>query len=457
MPLAVRIRQSAPANSGAPANAKGWLAAVIASLRSGVCTEADLIDFSLDYGGPIGAAYVMNLIQDLHAAGALSFALHDRGKFLAECHGDFANTTFARLRESLVMSAYATFRASPAGILVTSATLCNEVTICNRVARQLMDVRLSQGAWLVCDAINWLRESPVDFSDESLCGLISLLLRAEVFLPARGERLEEDNGTRMWEFHDLLFHTRTTQGHGLAKPQGATYRFCGEVRPEPASRLHEWPHYKTLDRPDGRDFAMPFWEVLQSRRSPPSSTPCLEDIELFDLERFLSCLMVTEPPSHLGSGYEVTRRLYPGAGACYELEVFPLIIRCVGIERGLYYYDAGGNSLYRVSGWQPELEELAASAGRATGRISAPAAVLLLSARIERLTWKYEGIAYALCLKDVGVLFDFMYFIGAALGVEVCALGSVEAGVFSRITGAELLREPLVGQFMIVGRRTDDC
>jgi SagB-type dehydrogenase family enzyme len=81
---------------------------------------------------------------------------------------------------------------------------------------------------------------------------------------------------------------------------------------------------------------------------------------------------------------------------------------------------------------------------------------LLLSARFERLAWKYEGIAYSLCLKDVGVLFDFMYSVAAALGLEVCALGSAEAGLFSRILGDDPFREPLVGQFLIVGRRVKD-
>jgi SagB-type dehydrogenase family enzyme len=121
----------------------------------------------------------------------------------------------------------------------------------------------------------------------------------------------------------------------------------------------------------------------------------------------------------------------------------------------LYYYDAAAHALHKVSDWGKELDLLATNAAQATGRVRSAAALVLLAARFERIAWKYEGIAYALCLKNVAVLFQTLYLAGAAVGLEVCALGSVDAGLFSRAVDSELFKEPLVGQFMIVGKRHD--
>lgn len=453
LPLTLRLHRAARIVDHAKVGTKTWLRPLLAGLEAGVCSDSDLVDFGLENGGSIAAASVIEMLRRLNARGALSFVLHDRGRFLAEARGDFAGAPYVQLEGAIVLSPHVFFRPSAVGTSVGSATRSDEIHLPSHVAKALLDSKLVGGGQTVAEAINHLHESLRVFTKESLHALVSLLIRADVFLRSEADLSGNGVGTRMWEFHDLLFHTRTTQGHGFPRPQGSTYRFAHAIPSEPALRRNEWPHHASLPHFSERDLSVPFCEVLKRRRSPPDGCTMADDIDLAQLGRFLSGLAVVDGPSASEGLYDVTRRLYPGAGACYELEVFPLIVRCNGIERGLYFYDPATHSLHWVSGWSRKLESLSASACRATGRISSPCVILLLSSRFERIAWKYEGIAYALSLKNVGVLFEFMYLLGAALELEVCALGSVEAGLFSELLGEDAFREPLVGQFMIVGRR----
>jgi SagB-type dehydrogenase family enzyme len=455
LPLGLRMTSVGRRGKAQLPAGEGWWRAVIGALDAGVSTESDLIDFSVDRAGLAGAAAVMNLLQDLHDEGALTQVVHDRGRCLAEYLGNVSVVPYADDNEVLCMSPHAFFHAAGAWTVVGTAARSSEVRVDGRVAKHLLDPQFAQGTWSVKEGVDWLRMSAPGHSPNSLHELISVLFSAGVFISVSSVSRLPDADTRMWDFHELLFHTRTTQGHGATRRQGKTYRYAGVVTPEPALRQHNWPHYVSLS-PANHDSSVAYWDVVRRRRSPPVGCDDGEAIGLEDLAQFLSVFTVTGGPSEAGDGYEVTKRLYPGAGACYELDAFVLISQCQAVEPGLYYYDPGGHALHTVSGWGQELDGLAQNAAKATGRIGSAAALVLLAARFERIAWKYEGIAYALSLKNAGVLLQSMYLAAAATGLEVCALGSADAGLFSQAVGSEPFREPLVGELMIVGKRRDD-
>jgi len=442
--------------AASPNRSNGWLQSVLEALYTGVCSTDDLLDFGLDFGGPEGAAFLLNQLHDWNDRGLLSFVFHSNGTIIAACYGDFMNTPYVGLGEAFRVSPYAFVQPSSEkiGVVVGTATSCDEVVLNQQIVMRLLDVRLLTNSWTGRQAVEWFAESHPKLTKESAHGLLSLLVRAGVI---NAEQLGDGSrgaARRMWEFHDLLFHTRSTQGSGRPGPQGATFRFLGLAEPPPARKLCKWPIYTSLTRSEPGDLRLPLWDVLHQRRSAPDGLTSAGPVTMDDLGRFLTTLAIL--PDSLSPGiYETTRRLYPGAGACYELEFYLLVAECEDTPRGLYYYDALTHSLHRVSEWELKLQSLKERASEATGHISSPAGIVLISARFARLAWKYEGIAYALCLKDVGVIFEHMYLMGAALRLEVCALGSVDAGLFSQITGNDPLVEPLVGQFMIVGRRPD--
>jgi SagB-type dehydrogenase family enzyme len=88
----------------------------------------------------------------------------------------------------------------------------------------------------------------------------------------------------------------------------------------------------------------------------------------------------------------------------------------------------------------------AASCARMPG---VPQVVVTLASRFGRLSWKYEGIAYATTLKNVGVLYEVMYLTATAMGLAPCALGAGDSAAFARATGLDPLVESSVGEFML--------
>jgi len=78
--------------------------------------------------------------------------------------------------------------------------------------------------------------------------------------------------------------------------------------------------------------------------------------------------------------------------------------------------------------------------------------LLIVTARCARVSWKYEGIAYSLILKNVGVLFQTMYLVATAMRMKPCAIGAGNARLFEQATGIEGLSEASVGEFVLTGR-----
>jgi SagB-type dehydrogenase family enzyme len=82
-----------------------------------------------------------------------------------------------------------------------------------------------------------------------------------------------------------------------------------------------------------------------------------------------------------------------------------------------------------------------------------PQVLITIAARFGRISWKYSSIAYALILKDVGVLTQTLYLMATDMGLGGCAIGSSNIDLFSKMTGIEFHIEGPVGQFAIGRRR----
>ena len=82
-------------------------------------------------------------------------------------------------------------------------------------------------------------------------------------------------------------------------------------------------------------------------------------------------------------------------------------------------------------------------------RTSAPQVLVTLASRFDRTSWKYRGIAYALTLKNVGVLYATMQLAVTAMGLGGCALGTGNAAHFAEATGRDPAAESSVGEFLL--------
>jgi SagB-type dehydrogenase family enzyme len=57
--------------------------------------------------------------------------------------------------------------------------------------------------------------------------------------------------------------------------------------------------------------------------------------------------------------------------------------------------------------------------------------------------------AYALVLKDAGVLIQTLYLMATGMGLGACAIGSANIDLFAKMTGLEFHVEGPIGQFAI--------
>ena len=78
-----------------------------------------------------------------------------------------------------------------------------------------------------------------------------------------------------------------------------------------------------------------------------------------------------------------------------------------------------------------------------------PQVVITIAARFGRVAWKYSGLAYALILKDAGVLMQTLYLATTEMGLGGCAIGTANIDLFSKMTGIEFHIEGPAAQFAL--------
>jgi SagB-type dehydrogenase family enzyme len=292
--------------------------------------------------------------------------------------------------------------------------------------------------------------------------LLALLVDCQILFKidaTRGDGLrstEGDDNLVLWDFHDLLFHTHSTEGR-QANPIGGLYPYAGVMAPQPAVRP-SWPGKKIdLRKLTAAASATnsPVAKLLRERHSTRGFDD-QQPITLAELSRFLDHTARVQSKwksrIDLGDGSPViayTARPYPSAGSAYELELYLAVANCAGLARGFYHYDAGGHALMPIAVPPHQLDALLAAAEFAMDAPTTPQILITIAARFGRISWKYSSIAYALILKDVGVLIQTLYMMATDMGLGGCAIGTTNIDLFAKMTGIEFHIEGPVGQFAL--------
>lgn len=282
---------------------------------------------------------------------------------------------------------------------------------------------------------------------------VSLLLSAHLLSEVHDDGIvqEEENVTlTQWDFHDLLFHTRSRKGRHN-NPYGATYRFLGKIEPLPAVKIKMSEDFIDLYKPDIETLKTtdtPFTQVLESRKSIREYREI--PITSQQLGEFLyrSARVISIRQTSCG---ELSNRPYPAGGAIYELELYVVANICESILFGLYHYEPKAHQLYRLCGRTNAVEELLKNASQSTGQKYIPQVLIVIAARFQRLAWKYESMAYAMMLKHVGVLYQNMYLVATAMGLAPCGLGGGNSDLFVKAAGTDYYAETSVGEFTLGG------
>lgn len=151
---------------------------------------------------------------------------------------------------------------------------------------------------------------------------------------------------------------------------------------------------------------------------------------------------------------EFAFRPYPAGGALYELELYVAVNACADLATGLYHYVPQNHQLGRISGRTEEVDELFRGASRSTTIQSEDLQLLIIiSARFQRMSWKYASMAYAATLKHVGVLYQTMYLAATAMELAPCGVGCGDSDLFARAIGSNYYDETSVGEFLLGSKR----
>ena len=298
--------------------------------------------------------------------------------------------------------------------------------------------------------------------------LLALLLDCRLLLKIGagddGRRASEGGDNLVvWDFHDLLFHARSTEGR-QANPLGGLFPHAGTIAPLPAVRPR-WPG-QGIDLAKSAAIAAepvsPFASLLNARHSVRSFDDA-NPITLAELARLLETAVRIRSTwtSDLGFGdagpiMSYAARPYPSAGSAYELELYLAVANCDGLARGFYHYDADAHALVPITVQDHQLDAMLMAAAYAMDASSQPQVLISLAARFGRVCWKYSSIAYSLILKDVGVLLQTLYLTATDMGLGGCAIGTNNIDLFAKMTGIEFHVEGPVGQFALGRASVED-
>jgi len=236
--------------------------------------------------------------------------------------------------------------------------------------------------------------------------VVKVLAAQGFIVPAEAEH--DDFDLAKWSPHELWFHTRSHAGDD-GRPWGGTRWVEGRLEPLPAHRP---------------EFPGPVVEL---------SEPGVPDVPLVGRR-----VRAQDPAPHHPQPPGVDGRR-PGSGGTS----FP--VRWSAARTG--GLSGRDHSAGLACGALPL--RLRDRATRAANLARAPQVLPVISARFGRVMWKYQSMAYALTLKNTGVLTAAMYAVATAMGLTPRAVGGNHSGLFARATGLDATKESTVGEFVL--------
>ncbi|NRG40366.1 SagB family peptide dehydrogenase [Rathayibacter sp. VKM Ac-2835] len=332
-----------------------------------------------------------------------------------------------------------------------------------------LDLDLSRFAVVRRDGPDLLVESPLASAEivlhrrsllaEALSGGSGLAaalhreLRRHGFLTAPGGPEDTELRFRQWAPHELLFWDRSRPGH-----RGAIGDFGGTWWGGKAGFAPEG----AVPTPfGGRRAALPPVDIAALRAGDPPYAEVVErraslrqhdESAPIDVAELGELLFRTDRVrgTRVDHGTEVVCSPRPSGGSLAELELYLVVSRCAGLDPAFYHYDAHRHELEEVCGiGRPAVRRMIRGASRASATDAVPQVLIVVSARVGRVMWKYEKMALELVMKDTGVLYQALAGACSAMGLAGCPLGVDDPVAFAEATGRDPLLECSVGQFLV--------
>ena len=243
-----------------------------------------------------------------------------------------------------------------------------------------------------------------------------------------------------WEFHDLLFHTRVRGGRSpLRLSKSPLARGVNRDEDEQAGDV-VLPDVNVHGRVQQDP---PFGQVVEQRRSVRNFDA--GPISIQALSELLARVM------GVPTGGDGNRRKFPSGGAVFEIDAVVLAFDVSDLAKGPYLYRPLHHSLRPLHGDTEALDFLGRMSAGAAGQPveSIPPAVIVFTSRFNALGSHYQGIAYSLMLKHVGVLMAMMNLTAPLVGLGSVPLGLGDSDEFAAATGLDYYRHGSIGELAL--------
>lgn len=238
---------------------------------------------------------------------------------------------------------------------------------------------------------------------------------------------DEDKINEQWEFHDALFHVRSRDRFDLIN-RGVNYRLNN-----PTPSVNYLPRNKStcLYKPSTIPIreSNEFCRVLNQRRSSHAYNNVL-NIELIHTIASEAFSISTESSNDI---YSYQLKKFPSAGALHELNLFCAISSEVNKRNELYFFDSKMNALTLLDVNENDVVSLLNNAKECWGERNAPRVLFIIASRYERISWKYQSMAYRLSLLNAGCALQTIALIACSYGITGCPIGNGNSELFSRL------------------------
>ncbi|RCJ18679.1 thiazoline oxidase [Nostoc sp. ATCC 43529] len=277
----------------------------------------------------------------------------------------------------------------------------------------------------------------------------------------------EPPSLQLWDFHNLLFHSRSRNGrhdYPVMDDNIEQWSNFPVVKPPMSDRIVPLPRpnlgalmcndatltqaievrKSVREYDDNHPISIEQVGELLYRTARVKKLVRLEDVVGENLHRKHENLK-------FGHDYgELSRRPYPCGGVMYELEIYPVVLHCQGLNQGIYHYDPLNHQLEQILESEDDIIALLGYEDITKFFISPrPQVLLVITARFGRLFRRYRSMAYATVLKHVGVLQHNFYLVATNMGLAPCALGVGDSDAFGQATGLDYVEESAVGEFLL--------
>ncbi len=275
------------------------------------------------------------------------------------------------------------------------------------------------------------------------------------------EQYKEPKNLSTWEFHDLIFHSKSRLDQSYNHQFGTTYRFNDTpILPPSTFKEYEFGKIIRLDKPDIDKTSLnniSLSSSIENRRSIRSYC----DTKPISLTELSTLLYKSIGIRKIVRGHVQDEVFcpYPSAGALHEIECYLVINLCNGLASDIYHYRPFEHALNKLNASKDNIQKIITYAKAAIGKKNSkeeiPQILLIFTSCFQRIAWKYEKIAYRSSLISTGTIMQTISLVATAMNLGTCIIGST-SDLLTEAIGLDPLNEGPIGEMLIGSRRLQE-